>query len=245
MEGIEKDFRNKDHGLRRIPKRAGDRAAKVHADIRSRLRESKIRMRDGMSPEERRSASDIICRKILASEVWQQAETVMVYKFVRGEVQLTALEEASVQCPVPDKYRHLADNGDSQRVFPGKRLLYPLCTHDHQMVAVEPADAGVHTNAWRPGAFGILEPDPDLGTVVSPEEIDLVICPCVSFDGKGNRLGMGGGYYDRFLPKCRNATVIAAAFEVQRTETVPVDVWDVPVDAVFTEMSEYHPFAAQ
>ena len=72
-----------------------------------------------------------------------------------------------------------------------------------------------------------------------PEEIDLVVCPCSGFDEDRNRLGMGGGFYDRYLPKCEKAAKIAVAFEAQKIPEVPMDEWDIPVEAVFTERARY------
>lgn len=45
---------------------------------------------------------------------------------------------------------------------------------------------------------------------------------------------MGGGYYDRFLPLCKNAVIVAVAYEVQKAGTVPCDELDQPVEKVFT-----------
>jgi 5-formyltetrahydrofolate cyclo-ligase len=75
--------------------------------------------------------------------------------------------------------------------------------------------------------------------LVLQENIDLIICPCTVFDESCNRMGMGGGYYDRYLPKCKNAVVAAAAFEVQKAEQVPMEPWDKAVDLVFTEKKTY------
>ena len=50
---------------------------------------------------------------------------------------------------------------------------------------------------------------------------------------------MGGGYYDRYLPECTKARVIAVAYEVQRADEIPVDEYDKPVDAVITEKTKY------
>ena len=54
-------------------------------------------------------------------------------------------------------------------------------------------------------------------------------------DEQGNRLGMGCGYYDRFLPGCENAFLAAVAFEYQRTARIPAEPWDRPMDAAVTE----------
>ena len=67
-------------------------------------------------------------------------------------------------------------------------------------------------------------------------EIDLVICPCAAFDAACNRLGMGAGFYDRFLLKLRpDAFIWAAAFEIQKTDELFSDPWDVRMSRVYTE----------
>ena len=88
---------------------------------------------------------------------------------------------------------------------------------------------------WKTGAFGIKEPDPAQSEWVTPEEIDLVLCPCAGFDDDGNRVGMGAGYYDRYLPQCSNAAIYAVAFEAQRLEQVYTDEHDRKMDGVITE----------
>jgi 5-formyltetrahydrofolate cyclo-ligase len=84
-----------------------------------------------------------------------------------------------------------------------------------------------------------LEPDPERSEETAPEEIDLVICPGVAFDREKRRLGMGGGYYDRFLPLCRKAAVILAAFEEQRAEEVLAEPEDIAMDYVATDRKVY------
>jgi 5-formyltetrahydrofolate cyclo-ligase len=103
-------------------------------------------------------------------------------------------------------------------------------------VLLEPAEvacAAAHP-AVRPGAFGILTA-PE-APVVPPEEIDVVLVPCVAVDRRGNRLGRGGGYYDRFLarPEVR-AVRIALALREQVLDTVPAGEGDEPMDTIVTE----------
>ena len=93
--------------------------------------------------------------------------------------------------------------------------------------------------AWKKGAFGIIEPVREYSSEISPEELDMVICPCTVFDEQGGRMGMGAGYYDRYLKKCTNACVAAVAFEIQKTDHVPMEEWDVRMDMVFTEREVY------
>ena len=82
------------------------------------------------------------------------------------------------------------------------------------------------------GAFGILEPD-CRSVVVSPDEVDFAVVPGVAFDRSGRRLGRGRGFYDRLLPRL-SCPKVGVAFPFQMFGTIPVDPWDVPLDAVVT-----------
>lgn len=72
--------------------------------------------------------------------------------------------------------------------------------------------------------------------LVKPEKIDAIVCPVVAFDKHCNRLGYGGGYYDRYLPRLKPSTPkIGVAFFCQEVEQIPTDAFDVPLDAIITE----------
>lgn len=87
-----------------------------------------------------------------------------------------------------------------------------------------------------PGFKGIREPDLDPDRELSGVELDLIIVPGVVFDSAGNRVGMGKGYYDRFLKHCcPDARTIALAFESQIVASVPGDDNDVKMDMIITE----------
>lgn len=79
--------------------------------------------------------------------------------------------------------------------------------------------------------YGIEEP---VSPAVSPSVIDLVIVPAVALDTRGNRLGRGKGYYDRFLPLCQSAYTIGVSFDCQLVDNLPTEPFDVPLDAVVT-----------
>ena len=180
--------------------------------LRSRIRKEKKQARAALSPQERAEKSARAVERLAASEAFRQARTVMIYDHVGGELSLDSL------------LTHPA--------AAGKRFCYPLCVSRTEMIAMIPG-------AWRSGAYGIREPVRELSEEVPPEDIDLVVCPGTAFDPACNRMGMGGGYYDRYLPRCVNARIVMAAFEVQKVEAVPVDEWDQPVEAVFTEDAVY------
>ena len=106
------------------------------------------------------------------------------------------------------------------------------------MVAVllAPADVeGVATHpAVRPGPLGILEvPD---APPLAASEIDVLLMPCQAVDRRGNRLGKGGGFFDRFLalPGLRAARIVLA-FHEQVLDEVPVGENDVPVEMVVSD----------
>jgi 5-formyltetrahydrofolate cyclo-ligase len=92
-----------------------------------------------------------------------------------------------------------------------------------------------------PNRFGIPEPVALRGDLLQPRALDLVITPLVGFDADGNRLGMGGGYYDRtfaFLRSRRHwkkPRLIGFAYGFQQLPALTRESWDVPLDGVITE----------
>ena len=89
--------------------------------------------------------------------------------------------------------------------------------------------------------FAIPEPVAPARRRIRPMFLDLVLFPLVAFDRTGNRLGMGGGYYDRTFEAMRRRTVwrgpkrVGVAYEFQRVDTLHAADWDVPLDAIATE----------
>ncbi|QUH18732.1 5-formyltetrahydrofolate cyclo-ligase [Alkaliphilus sp. B6464] len=86
------------------------------------------------------------------------------------------------------------------------------------------------------GHFGIMESKEEALRPVEPSILDLVIVPGVAFDKNGYRIGYGGGYYDRFLPRLpEKTTTISLAFEMQLIDKVPTSQYDLPVQYIITE----------
>jgi 5-formyltetrahydrofolate cyclo-ligase len=93
---------------------------------------------------------------------------------------------------------------------------------------------------WETGRYGIQAPVMERSCIVEPGDIDLVIVPCIAFDGKTRmRIGHGAGYYDRYLPLCVKAFRIGIAFDIQNIGGLCRDAWDAPLDAVITEAGRY------
>lgn len=82
----------------------------------------------------------------------------------------------------------------------------------------------------------ISEPRLDVRDVLPLSQLDVLITPLVAFDEKGQRLGMGGGFYDRTLQNWRQYGVqpVGYAHDCQQVTTLPVEEWDIPLPAVVT-----------
>ena len=89
--------------------------------------------------------------------------------------------------------------------------------------------------------FGLWEPVS--GTLIDANELDVVVTPLVAFDTERNRIGMGGGYFDRTFAFLANRShwlrpkLIGVAFECQRVQKITRNPWDIPVFRVFTEVT--------
>jgi len=113
----------------------------------------------------------------------------------------------------------------------GKRVATPKIRAPGVMDAVEirSLDDGL-----APGAMNILEPIES--NILSPGELDLIVAPALAYDRKGNRLGRGGGYFDRFLEQTNGALVCGLAFSGQVLDEIPVQPHDRPVNMLATDI---------
>lgn len=123
--------------------------------------------------------------------------------------------------------------------------LLPLIAPDRYALPVVRAGKRMHFAPWRMGdalrtsRYGI--PEPATETEWAPDELDVVILPLVAFNRDGDRLGMGGGYYDRafaFLherPRGEKPLLVGAAYAFQEVPGLSSEPWDVPLDHIVTE----------
>lgn len=180
-----------------------------HASIRKLKRAE----RAALSGLERRQRSRQIVERILSLPEFINAEQILLYRALAEEVTLT------------DLTRYIDD--------PQKHLSYPHCRDSGILQALLPE------GPWRKNKYDIWEPDPKHATLIQPQELDLVVVPLVAFDNRCHRIGMGGGYYDRYLPLCTGAVKLGVAFELQRVSVISPSPWDWQLDLVVTEKGIY------
>ncbi|EHO84007.1 hypothetical protein HMPREF0380_01294 [Eubacterium infirmum F0142] len=179
--------------------------------LQKKQRKEALAARNSLSKDYIEVASIAICKKLISSDEFQNSKKIFVYKAVAGEVRLDYLINKATAL--------------------GKEIYYPLCKGEGEMLALKPEADTV----WLRGSFGISEPSEAGSGEAKPSELDLIICPLVAFDKNGNRIGMGGGYYDRFLAKAKSADVIGVAFDCQKVKRILAQTHDVPLTKVITE----------
>ena len=180
-------------------------------NIKNRQRSQCLTARRNLSDAERAAYSHAICQTLTTLEPAIRAETFLSYMATWDEVDLSEFHEWATAR--------------------GKRVCWPV-TYPHELMEAAVPDT---PDAFVKGKFDILSPDPKRSRISPPEEIDVVLVPCVGFDEAGNRLGHGGGYYDRYLPRCPQATKILVAFEAQKLDAVCAGENDVTMDFIVTE----------
>lgn len=173
-------------------------------DSKRRLRRDFCELRECLVPEDAIAASSAVCKRLARFPPLQRADTVMAYLAIRNEIDVRGLFDL-----LPD-IRWTLPRVDGRRMavhfYNPRRLLR------HR--------------------FGMLEPAPDQPTV-TPDEIDVVLVPGVAFDRQGGRLGYGGGYYDRFLPRTR-ALRIGVSHSACLIDELPCEAHDARMEWVVT-----------
>lgn len=118
----------------------------------------------------------------------------------------------------------------------GKSVYLPIL-HPHKPGFLVFQHYNIDTPMTR-NKFGIAEPVLDATQLKALPEIEMIGLPLVAFDAKGNRMGMGGGFYDRTLANaifCQPAPLLVGlAHQCQQVDEVPVEPWDVPLNMVIT-----------
>lgn len=170
--------------------------------------------RKGLAPEDAASRSLAVAANIRSLSEWKNAREVLVYWPARNEVDVRPL------------VAELWQRGD--------RVLLPRCRPEQpgcmDLACVTCGEDLV------PGMYEIMEPDKAC-PIVADFTPDLALVPGVAFDRDGNRLGHGGGYYDRLLasPGMADCVTIGVCYEFQLVDEIHAEQWDIPVRMIAEE----------
>lgn len=190
----------------------------MSADRKAALRAQLRKKRRAIPAQTHATASAAICQRLLAQAPLDTAQRIAAYLSNDGEPDLGAL------------ISHLWQRG--------AQVLLPVLDGDRLRFREYTADMSLVRNRYR------IDEPPPAAAEVDVDDLDVVLMPLVGFDVAGNRLGMGGGYYDRSLQNIKsNAAarplLIGTAFDCQCVAEVVVEQTDVGLDAVVTETRSY------
>ncbi len=171
---------------------------------------AKLRSQDN---SERITKSEQIKRRLFQDKSFKRAESVMFYVGKSYEVDTMSMIEDALGL--------------------GKRVIIPVTrTQEKSLIPAEIKDPKAELAK---GPFGIYEPKKDRMKTVDLKDIDLIIVPGIAFDKKGNRIGHGQGYFDRFLKNLpKKIPTIGLAFKLQLVRSVSAFSWDIPVTKIIT-----------
>ncbi len=177
------------------------------------IRKEIIRIRDSIDRQAKRIKDTEIEKNLLLQKEFEIAKNIMVFASFRSE---------------PDTY------GIMQKSFElGKRVILPKVNREsHELLLYEIIDI----NELAPGYMNIPEPDVPETRSFHAEDLDLMIIPGIAFGRKGERIGYGGGYYDRLIQTIkRRPPLVAIAYDEQIIEKVPVLDHDINVNKIITD----------
>lgn len=188
---------------------------------RQQLRSHIRSLRRSLSAAQQHQASLNLVQQLLPRPEVQQAQHIALYLTNDGELDTTPLIQALWQ--------------------QGKTLYLPLLhpvVPGYLVFQLYSPDSLLKSNQ-----FGIGEPELNCSLLCPVSQLDLIFTPLVAFDGQGQRLGMGGGFYDRTLSQLNSTTkssdakkpaFIGLAHDCQQVDAVPVEAWDIPLPAICT-----------
>ena len=183
-------------------------------EAKKEQREKVLGYRNRLTDKELLKKSLEVKKKLFELEKFIQADLIMFYIDFRKEVKTEFMIKEALNL--------------------GKRVVVPISqVEDRSLLLSELKD---YDKELELGTYDILEPKEEYIRPVEYEELDMVLVPGVAFDEELNRLGYGGGYYDRFSAKLADEVDrVALAFEIQIVEEVVTGEYDLPVDKILTE----------
>ncbi len=179
-------------------------------ELRSRL----LAQRENYTKEQIDEISLTIFDKVKRLKTFQHAKTVMMYVSFGKELNTIPF---LLEC-----------------ISLGKRVATPICVpQDHSMILAETKN---YPQGFVPTKMGIMEISRENAVAIDPKELDLIIVPGLAFTLQGDRIGYGGGYYDRLFEKLDDHTVLLApSFDDFIVPSLPTGRFDRKVDILISE----------
>lgn len=188
----------------------------MQAQQRQQLRQQLRQQRQALSPAKRDQAGAQVAARLQALPEFQQARMIASYASFAGELPTCTIH---------------------QQLGAGQRLALPVLhpVVGKHLLFLEITDS----TRWQPNRYGINEPELRCDRVVPLAQLQIMLVPLVGFDASGQRLGMGGGYYDRTLAAWQRGELpqlltIGLGYDFQLCEALPHEPWDVPLQLVVT-----------
>ncbi len=193
---------------------AGKRKNVIQENKKKALRQRLLDLLRNQKEESRLKKSQSVLSKLFKTSEFKKAQTVMFYSSFDGEVQTTDMMKQAQNL--------------------GKKIVLPVTIKEEQTIT--PFFVHHIENSLVDGPYGIRQPDLRTAQTVDVRSLDLVLVPGLAFDRKGNRLGRGKGYYDRFLKTLPSTTPsFGLAFDFQVMDCLPsIEEHDAPVSRVIT-----------
>ena len=181
---------------------------------RQQIRQAIRQARRQLTPEQQKIAAEQAKLNALQHPKIAQAKNIALFLSFDGEINTQPLIDALWQ-------------QNKQVYLP---VLHPFSAHHLLFLHYRP-DTQLIKNR-----FNIAEPPLDVRDVLPPEQLDVMLIPLVAFDNQGQRLGMGGGFYDRTLANWQQSGFypIGLAHDCQQVEQLPVAHWDIPLPEIIT-----------
>lgn len=169
-------------------------------------------LREELEIREKNKMDKIIENKLLNSRLYLEAEKIFIYVSMKNEVNTKSIIKNALE--------------------KGKKIYVPKVDKENRRMKV--IELRKFNELQEVPPFNILEPKYDCFEADS-EELDLVIVPGVAFTEKGERIGYGGGYYDRFLNQYKELYTIALAYDFQILDKIPIEKHDERVKCIITD----------
>ncbi|RLV61732.1 5-formyltetrahydrofolate cyclo-ligase [Parashewanella curva] len=183
--------------------------------VRNQLRQQIRKQRRALSQLQQQLFAEQASERLLSHLIETQSHSVALYLSFDGELDttplITKLWASGIKTYLP--------------------VLHPF-TQGHLLFVEYQSSSPMKHNK-----FGIAEPVLACDKVLPVDQLDVIITPLVAFDEQGNRMGMGGGYYDRtlaYLESKNSIKIIGFAHDCQKVESLPVEAWDKPLSSVIT-----------